>query len=101
MLYRENEATEQKYIVFDSCLRQLFSHCRCCGGCKVSTTSIGSMVNIIAKCSCGLFTNGAVNLLTVKCHLGIRSFLEEMADVIHQDIVLSMAPTVAWIWIKI
>ena len=50
----DQEVTENKYIVFESCLKELHSQCLCCGGpCKVETNSIGSLVNMKAKCPCG------------------------------------------------
>ena len=55
MIFREDqEVTEKKYIVFESCLKELHSQYLFCGGpCKVKTKSTGSMVNMKAKCPCG------------------------------------------------
>ncbi|XP_046864607.1 uncharacterized protein LOC124459122 [Xenia sp. Carnegie-2017] len=50
----EDVQNERKYIVFDSCLRQLVSQCPCCGeSCSIVTKTTGSMVNVLAKCHCG------------------------------------------------
>lgn len=48
---------EQKFIVFESCLRQLFEECRQCNSyCTVSLTVRGTLVKVSAECLLGHVT---------------------------------------------
>ena len=44
--------------MFESHLKELLSQCQYCGGpCKVHIKTIGSMISMKAKCSCGFLRN--------------------------------------------
>ncbi|XP_064473783.1 uncharacterized protein LOC135388278 isoform X2 [Ornithodoros turicata] len=48
---------EQKFIVFESCLRQLFQRCRQCDtSCRIKLTVRGTLVDVSAECLLGHIT---------------------------------------------